>query len=75
MLSLIARLNCQQLPVGRLVTVEEKDQLVKEKRPPLYDMVQLIPLSSEHKSDVGFGALPSMEDSQKSVPLINNIYS
>ena len=66
MLSLIARMNCKQLPVGRLVTSEEKERMTKEHSPPLDDVMDLIMLSSGGKNDVGFGTLPSMEASQKS---------
>jgi len=64
-LSLIARMNCKHLPVGRLVTSEEKERMTKES-PPLDDVMESIMPSSEGKNDVGFGTLPSMEASQKS---------
>jgi len=65
-LSLMARINCKKLPVGRLVTSEEKEQMTKEYSPPLDDMMESIMLSLGGKNDVGFGTLPSMEASQKS---------
>jgi len=37
-LSLIAKLNCKLLPVGRLVTAEEKERITKETSPTINDI-------------------------------------
>ena len=65
-LASIAKINCKQLPEGRLVTAEEKERMAKEYSPPLDDVMESVMLSTGGKNDVGFGTLPSMEVSQKS---------
>ena len=79
-LSLIAKMNCKQLPVGRLVTAEEKEQMRKETSPPLNDIAAVSTVAAmkdindelkcEMNEDISNGTLPNMDN--RTVPNMDN---
>ena len=69
MLSLIAKVNCKQLPDGRLVTAEEKEKLLKE-RSPLPDEITVSTttmLDDEAETKEISGTLPNMDSNDLTV--------
>ncbi|XP_065892911.1 putative transporter svop-1 [Dysidea avara] len=68
-LSLIAKVNCKQLPDGRLVTAEEKEKLLKE-RSPLPDEITVSTttmLDDEAETKEISGTLPNMDSNDLTV--------
>ena len=73
MLALIARINCKQLPEGRLVTAEEKEQLLEERSPSPDEATAAIPDDEEAEDkEANYGTLPNMENSELAIVSSDN---
>ena len=69
MLALIAKINCKPAPSGRLVTAEEKEQLLKESTLPVNDVAVTAMVDDEEAEAKEYvnGKLPNMDDNELTV--------
>jgi len=68
-LALIAKINCKPAPSGRLVTAEEKEQLLKESTLPVNDVAVTAMVDDEEAEAKEYvnGKLPNMDDNELTV--------
>ena len=66
MLALIAKINRKPVPIGRLVTAEEKEQLLKERALSLKDVTEMDDEETEAKEAVN-GTLPNIDNNDLAI--------
>ncbi|XP_065892909.1 putative transporter svop-1 [Dysidea avara] len=65
-LALIAKINRKPVPIGRLVTAEEKEQLLKERALSLKDVTEMDDEETEAKEAVN-GTLPNIDNNDLAI--------